>query len=656
MPLSESPLLERGTFAMGCNYWASHAGTDMWVDWRPDVVDADLRRLADAGLRLIRVFPNWRDFQPLTVLRQGGGMPVEFRFGETPLSDTEAGRAGVSEDALRHFGEFLDLGEKHGMKMIVALVTGFMSGRLFAPPAFEGVNCHTDPGALRWQTRFVRCLVRRFKQHKTVAAWELGNECNNIGLAPSADAAYMWTAAIADAIRSEDGSRPIGSGMHALGIDNNWRLRDQAELTDFLTTHPYPYFTPYADFDPLNTFRACVHASAQTRYYADLGKRPVLAEELGQLGPCFSNAGIAADFARTTVLSLWAHDGHCALWWCANEQSELPHPPYDWCQMEQELGLFDLDGSPKPVLETFSEIGRFIGDLPFGKLPERLTDAVCILSRGQDHWAVAFGCFALSKQAGCDISYQYMDEELRDSPLYLLPCVAGTKPLSRRAWLALLEKVKAGATLYLSLHDGFLTKFEEVTGVEIQTRARSNGAMDMVAHGLPGEPELAIRDSQATCEFAMKTTRATVLAADRRGNPVFTCAPYGKGRVFLLAHPLETMLIHTPGVLLDESAPPFWKIYQHMARDLAVRRVLGKTSPHVGVTEHPLEDGQRVAVVINYSPAAKNENLTIRRGWRLVKTLRGDAPVASGGEALLALPANDAAVMLFSSPTPETGD
>lgn len=31
-----------GTFSIGCNYWASHAGTAMWRDWRPDVVRRDL--------------------------------------------------------------------------------------------------------------------------------------------------------------------------------------------------------------------------------------------------------------------------------------------------------------------------------------------------------------------------------------------------------------------------------------------------------------------------------------------------------------------------------------------------------------------------------------------------------------------------------------
>jgi len=45
---------------VGCNYWAAHAGTNMWRDWRPEVVDRDLARLSGAGLQILRVFPRAR--------------------------------------------------------------------------------------------------------------------------------------------------------------------------------------------------------------------------------------------------------------------------------------------------------------------------------------------------------------------------------------------------------------------------------------------------------------------------------------------------------------------------------------------------------------------------------------------------------------------
>ena len=67
-------------FMLGVNYWASHAGTDMWRDWNEDIVEKDLKLLADNGLDVLRVFPNWRDFQPVKPVLGGGHSMREYRM------------------------------------------------------------------------------------------------------------------------------------------------------------------------------------------------------------------------------------------------------------------------------------------------------------------------------------------------------------------------------------------------------------------------------------------------------------------------------------------------------------------------------------------------------------------------------------------------
>lgn len=153
-------LTQPGRFVVGANYWASHAGTWMWRDWRPEVVERDFRLLSAAGLQVLRVFPLWPDFQPLHLLRGGGGQPVEFRHGEALLPDDPCDQAGLSRLAMERFGTFLDLAQKYNLKLLVSLLTGWMSGRFHVPPAFEGLNVLTDPGAIRWELRFVRHFVR----------------------------------------------------------------------------------------------------------------------------------------------------------------------------------------------------------------------------------------------------------------------------------------------------------------------------------------------------------------------------------------------------------------------------------------------------------------------------------------------------------------
>ena len=638
-----NPLTTPGTFLVGCNYWASHAGTAMWRDWRPDVVAQDLKRLSDAGIQVMRVFPLWPDFQPLTQLGTGYG-PVEFRHGEAALPDDEAGHAGMSAVALDHFREFADLAEQNGLKLIVGLITGWMSGRLFTPPALEGRNVLTDPTAIVWQTRFVKHFVNRFRDHSAILAWDLGNECNCMGPA-TRDQAWVWTSAIVNAIRVEDRSRPVVSGMHSLSPAPNagWRMQDQGELTDVLTTHPYPYFTPYCDLDPVNTIRTILHSTAESRFYADIGQQPCLVEEIGTLGPMVASEGIAADFIRAVMFSAWAHDCHGLLWWCAFDLGHLSHAPYDWDAYERELGLFHPDGTPKPVLNELTRFSRFITEVPMRNLPPRKVDAVCILSEGQDQWAVAYGSFVLAKQAGFDIEFQYADQPLKDASLYLLPCISGGRILYRRRWLELLERVKAGATLYVSHDDGMLSPFTEPFGVNVLTRSRRSDASRLTFDGLPGQPTLTTRGS---FRLRLEPARAEVLAREADGNPVFTRADYGRGAIYFLSAPMEREQTVTPGSFHAPDAEPWWQVYQHIARDAIAKRFASKHHPQVGLTEHTLDDGRRVLVLINYSPEPISTRLTVANGWQVDGVWHGAAPEQGPDGLVCALPANDACVVV----------
>ena len=86
-------------FFVGCNYWASHAGTAMWRQWQPETVEADLALLQKNRIETLRVFPLWPDFQPLvreTRWCQTGG---ELRLaGGLPRPATAARRAGGRAD------------------------------------------------------------------------------------------------------------------------------------------------------------------------------------------------------------------------------------------------------------------------------------------------------------------------------------------------------------------------------------------------------------------------------------------------------------------------------------------------------------------------------------------------------------------------------
>lgn len=632
-----SILTQSGKFVVGCNYWASHAGTEMWRAWRPEIIDEDLHLLAANGVQVMRVFPLWPDFQPLSLLRGGAGAPAELRFGEEPLPEDEAGRAGVSAVMVQRFAEFASMANRYHLKLIVGLITGWMSGRLFVPPAFEGLNVLTDPFAIQWQVRFVRYFVHRFKDDPAVLAWDLGNECNCMASVPSRAAAWAWTAAITNAIRVEDSTRPVVSGMHSLtpGRGDHWTMQDQGELTDLLTTHPYPYFTPHCDQDPANTIRTILHSTAESRFYADIGSKPCLVEEVGTLGPILASEAVAADFVRTALYSNWAHDCHGLLWWCAFDQLHLEHAPYDWAACERELGLIRQDRRAKPVLAEMGQFGGFLKSLPFEALPPRQVEAVCILTDGQDQWGAAYSAFILAKQAGFDLAFQYADQPLKPAGLYLLPCFSGNNAIPRRRWLDLLGRVQQGASLYISHLDGLLSPFNEPLGLEVQTRQRRAAPAEMVFGSTH------FNGIQAPIRLTLAAAGAEVLGREPDGNPLFTNAAYGQGKIYFLGVPLELSLTHTPGVFHTPGAQPFWQVYRAVAQPWVAQRAVIKIHSLVGLTEHALDETRRLVIAINYSPDIVQPGLSLQNGWKAAQVWRG---AAAAGELPVAIPPNDALV------------
>ncbi len=623
-------LFQSGKMFTGCNYWASHAGTEMWRNWNAEAVEADFARLEKSKNRVVRLFPLWRDFQPIRMHHGGSNEEKEMRIGDEPLPHTEEGKHGIDPVMVERFQWVCDCAKRHGLKLVVAIVTGWMSGRLFAPEALHSKDMLNDPQVNRWQVRFVRYMVRRFKNEEVIVAWSLGNECNC--MAPiDVHKAYCWTALIGNTIRAEDPTRPVLSGMHGLLPNGAWTPADQGELMDILCTHPYPIFTPHCHTDPINEMKSVLHSTAQSIMYAGLGGKPCYIEEAGTLGPMIANERIAGDYVRACLFSAWAHDLRGYLWWCANEQSHLETTPYDWCAVERELGMFHLDHSPKPVCEEMTAFANFTESLPIEKLPPRVQDAVCVLTEGQDTWGVAYGTFILAKQAGLDISFCWHTDEIPEAKAYLLPSLTGDLNIRRRVMWQLMQKVEAGATLYMSLNTALLSPFKEVTGLEVIRRSQRAELDDLVIDG----EKITGLGSNFRCEFA--PVGAEVLLATEDGNPAFTKFAYGKGTVYFCSLPIELEAATKPGRAANT---PMHKIYQQMgirSKD----KVATSDRFDLCITEHIFDENTRYLCLLNYAPRQQSANITLD-GWHLAETYayRGGSTEATTNGFAVTLPAN----------------
>lgn len=632
----DSLLVKAGTYTLGVNYWASHAGTNMWQEWNAEVVEKDFKQLSENGIKVLRIFPLWPDFQPIYRIYTAMGTPkyIAYKNGQPlpPNSD------GMSEEQLKNFETLSKIASKYDLKLMVALITGWMSGRLFVPPALEGKDILTDPESLMWQKKFVTTFVKKFKNNPSIIAWNFGNECNVMQELTNHHQAYVWLSVLSGAIRSEDRTRPLVSGMHSLKVEDSapWRIIDQIDHVDVFTTHPYSLFTPYAGQEEINSMRPILHSTAETRLYADISGKPALVEEIGVLGQMVAGENEKAAFARTGLFSNWAHDCKGTFWWCAYDQTLLNHPPYNYSQLESNLGLIKEDRTVKPVMKEFKLFDDFLKRLPFKTLPSFKKDAVCLLTDGQDNWGIAYSTFILAKQAGFDIQFQKMNQELKDAKLYLMPSVTDFNSFTKDDWKKVLAKVNEGSTLYVSLNNTYLTNFIEPLGIEVLTNSVRQGSLNMVSDSVAG----INFNTTAERKIIIRPVRANVIAKEEENdNPVFLCTDYGKGKIYLLMFPLENSVL-TVGSF-SGNAPAYSNIYKYFAASAIGERVLHQSNTSVGVTEHEIDKNKKIVVLINYNSPDVFTELTLKNGWRIGKVYYGNKP----DSGKLTIKGNDAVVM-----------
>ena len=591
------------TFYTGCNYWASNAGMYMWRRWNPQAVEKDIAELSRNGVNIMRVFPLWPDFQPLTRLLGGGGSDRGVCQNDRPLQN----EAGVDEEMMRRFRFMCDVAAKHDVKLVVGLITGWMSGRMFVPPAFEAKNVLTDPEVMMWQVRFVRHFVREMKDHPAIVGWDLGNECNCMAWKDVDQyASWMWMNTVSSAIRAEDATRPVVSGMHSCSnvASEKWNLYLQGELMDELTTHPYPLFTPLCARDPFNAMRSETHPTAESLLYWGVSGKHCFVEEAGDLGRCTASPERSAANMRCAMYTAWANGLGAYVWWCGFDQQHLDFPPYTWNAVERELGLFTKDYEPKPVLREMGAFRRFLRELPpeIAKLPPRQVDAVVLVSDRENAWPSAFGAYLLARQAGFDVAFASAERfPFPAAKLYVLPSGSGCDPYSYEGWCAALACAERGATLFVSKGAGTrYSGFAAATGNEIDAFCQQNAGETFELRDFPGR-KIHSWDSTRT---DVTPKGSVVLAATAAGRTMVTSYAYGKGKVVYCNFPIESDSAARSDCFCGKNVNPRYLVYRTAMKAAGIVRKVVKETPGVGLTEHRLADGRTAVVAVNYDEFA----------------------------------------------------
>jgi hypothetical protein len=377
--------------------------------------------------------------------------------------------------------------------------------------------------------------------------------------------------------------------MHGLGINKVWDLRTNGLYVDMLTTHPYPLFTPYCGMEPLTTMRSALHAAAASAFYADIGEKPCLVEEVGVLGPMVIGDEGAAEYLEQSMFTSYQYGATGYLWWCGFDQDKFNFAPYDGSGLEQNLGLATSDGKPKKVLCAMKKMQDVL--LETQDLPLFDKHAVVILPDGDNGWANSYASFCMAAQAGYSVEFACVTQPLKDSDFYIIPCVKVDLNLKYRE--KLLEKIENGAKLLVTYNGGHMSLFEKLTGVTVAGRDGFRKDKKFTINGkevcVPSDANLIIKPQ--TAEVVIESQDGIILTKNK----------VGKGEVYFL------------NASLEDSYVKAYKPYESGMHEIyslflnGAKRPLVVNSELCCVTYHSLDNGNVVVLITNLDKNKKLE-------------------------------------------------
>lgn len=642
---------------MGVNFWSRTGGPLMWRNYDGAVIDAELEDMRTHGMTLTRSFFYWPDFHP---------HPDQ-----------------LDETMIERYRDFLDRHHAKGMVTIPTFIVGHMSGQNWDPVWRDGRNLYTDVYFVGRQAWYVRELTKRFHDHPAVAGWLLTNEMPIYGdwrsrgnSAPDPDAIISWAQILIDAVRAGGGTQPVSIGEGAWGVeitgnDNGFRVRDVANLVDFLGPHVYRMET-----DQARQFLGAAYVCEQLQRHG----LPVVMEEFGVTSEYTSDENGAHYYRQLLHHTLLAGSTGWIAWNNTDYDEIYRQAPYTHRPFELHFGLFDKHGKAKPqavemrkfreVLDTidvtrcrrpdtqaaFVVTAYLDNQYPFTQPEDGPTATATLL---QSYVAARFAHLpigfireadGLSWRPGTPrdlkdgVQHTYAGEHEpaevgpglpTDVQLYLVP---STKHLTSPTWFQLEELVRNGKNLYASYFLGTHTNqrgpwwpnMHELFGVRKLTRY---GLVDPIEDdvvefhfkqdfgGIAAGEVLSWRTAgteNSRAYLPVDVVEGDVVAVDQHGRPALVRHRLGQGAAILNTYPVEHMGAVSARVNPDSTA----RLYAALAADAGVAPDITVPGQQVITGELVHEDGRRFVWLINMTDAEVTVSPALRDG-ATARTLAG---------------------------------
>lgn len=602
----------KNEYLIGCNYWASNLGVYTWRGYDKAVVEKDMQVLSSHGVNVLRIFPLWEDFQPLSrnlynCEELSKKRIFKMRVGDNPLLYEKFPDSGLDPVQADNMNHLIKTADRYGLKIIVSFITGWMSGRKFVPKPFVDKNLISDAEVVLYECKFIKDLIGEIKDNKNVIAYEPGNETNCLDLTlTNKFVAELWCKSITDTIRLADPTRPVYAGMHGTSCFETWNIPMQSKYFDMVTPHPYPPFTPYCQNERVTAMRAAMHAAAESSYYRGVAQKPSMIQEIGTLGPMFLSNDHTPEYLESSLITSFASGSSGFLWWCAFDQDNLDFSPYDVNACENELGLCYSDQTPKPVLKKLKEMRNVIDEI--GVLPPPDVDAIAVITNATEEWKAAYGAYMLGAQSGKIIDFVAEGTPMRKTDYYICPSYDSLDGLNKYQFNEILKEVENGANLLITNDNTGVRYFEKVTGLKVIGNEKIDHVKTFTLNG----KEISIK-----CSYLLdvEATTADVIAVDNNGKIAISQNKYGKGLVTFVNAPLE--YYYTEINYPEETN--LYEIYSFFFKNK--EKAFAVNSPKLYVTTHTLNDNNVGVVLYNFDKTSTVLPVKISENYKVVKTL-----------------------------------
>lgn len=341
-------------FIIGINYWPINTGINFWKSFDKGVIFEDFSKIKEIGLKVIRIFLIWEDFQP--------------------------SHKKVSTKMIDNLIKVFEIANDVRIKILPTLFTGHMSGMNYIPPWLidfgdesscfpiisEGKkrngkirNFYSDKELRESQRFFIREISNALKGHPSIWAWDLGNEPSNVVSPLSKEDGLRWLDEMVSELKRTNESIPVTLGLHLEDLEEDKKIgpKEVSQFCDFLSIHTYSIYAKWAEHsmdEDVVPFLAMI-----TKW---LGGKDVLIEEVGI--PSSNNykddfivsEEDAYNYYERLFKKLKSYPILGLLFWCYGdyETSLWNSPPLDENPHERFFGLFRVNKSPKTFINLLN--------------------------------------------------------------------------------------------------------------------------------------------------------------------------------------------------------------------------------------------------------------------------------------------------------------